>query len=73
MSGKEEKRIENVPRVADFEDVVLEDLPGLPPPRQVEFWIDFQTGTTLIAKAPNRLVPSEIKELMKQIQELLEK
>jgi hypothetical protein len=37
MIDKEEKRIEDVPVVADFGDVFPEDLRGLPPSRQVEF------------------------------------
>ncbi|GKD57411.1 reverse transcriptase domain-containing protein [Tanacetum coccineum] len=33
----EEKRLEDVPTVRDFLEVFLEDLPGVPPMRQVEF------------------------------------
>ncbi|GKA40005.1 putative reverse transcriptase domain-containing protein [Tanacetum coccineum] len=36
----EMKRLEDVPTVRDFPEVFLEDLPGLPPTRQVEFQID---------------------------------
>ncbi|GKE61007.1 hypothetical protein Tco_1511374, partial [Tanacetum coccineum] len=36
----EKKRLEEVPIIRDFPDVFLEDLPGLPPTRQVEFQID---------------------------------
>nr|GFC85943.1 putative reverse transcriptase domain-containing protein [Tanacetum cinerariifolium] len=35
-----EKRVEDVPVIRDFPEVFPEDLPGLPPPRQVEFRID---------------------------------
>ncbi|GKA81600.1 putative reverse transcriptase domain-containing protein [Tanacetum coccineum] len=35
-----EKRLEDVPTVRDFPEVFLEDLPGLPPIRQVEIPID---------------------------------
>jgi hypothetical protein len=73
ISEKEEKKIRDVPVVAEFEDVFPDDLPGLPPPKQVKFRIDLQPGTTPIAKAPYRLAPSEMQDLMKQIQELLEK
>jgi hypothetical protein len=46
VTTKEEKRIEDVPVVADFADVFPEDLPGLPPARQVEFQINLIPGTT---------------------------
>ncbi|GKA09675.1 hypothetical protein Tco_0689006 [Tanacetum coccineum] len=48
-------------------------LPGLPPPRQVEFRIDLIPGAAPVTRAPYRLAPSEMKELSKQLQELLEK
>ncbi|GJW05279.1 putative reverse transcriptase domain-containing protein [Tanacetum coccineum] len=52
------------------EKIVLfpEELPGLPPTRQVEFQID--PGAALVAPAPYRLAPSEMKELSEQRQEL---
>ncbi|GJX40848.1 putative reverse transcriptase domain-containing protein, partial [Tanacetum coccineum] len=53
--------------------VFLDDLPGLPPPRQVEFKIELVPGAAPVARAPYRLAPSEMKELADQLQELLEK
>ncbi|GKA27442.1 putative reverse transcriptase domain-containing protein [Tanacetum coccineum] len=53
--------------------IPLEELPGLPPPRQVEFRIDLIPGAAPVARAPYRLAPSEMKELSKQLQELSEK
>nr|GEY69726.1 putative reverse transcriptase domain-containing protein [Tanacetum cinerariifolium] len=64
-----EKRVEDVPFVRYFP----EDLPGLPPPRQVEFRIDLIPGATPVARAPYRLAPSELKELSEQLKELSEK
>ncbi|GJT84218.1 putative reverse transcriptase domain-containing protein [Tanacetum coccineum] len=61
-----EKRLEDVPIVRDFPKVFPEDLPGLPPTRQVEFQIDLMPGTAPVARAPYRLAPSEMKELSKQ-------
>nr|GFB59889.1 transposon Ty3-I Gag-Pol polyprotein [Tanacetum cinerariifolium] len=49
------------------------DFPGLPPARPVEFQIDLIPGAALVARAPYRLDPSEMKELSKQLQELSEK
>ncbi|GKE29611.1 hypothetical protein Tco_1444995 [Tanacetum coccineum] len=50
-----------------------EDLLGLPPQQQVEFCIDLVSGVTPVAKSPYRLVPSEIQELSRQLQELQDK
>ncbi|GJS17140.1 reverse transcriptase domain-containing protein [Tanacetum coccineum] len=51
-------------------EVFPEDLPGLPPVRQVEFQIDLIPGATPVARAPYRLAPSEMQELSNQLQEL---
>ncbi|GJZ64831.1 putative reverse transcriptase domain-containing protein [Tanacetum coccineum] len=69
----EKKRLEDVPIVRDFPDVFPEDLPGLPPTRQVEFQIDLIPGAAPVARAPYRLAPSEMKELLKQLKELSDK
>ncbi|GKG25812.1 hypothetical protein Tco_0398958, partial [Tanacetum coccineum] len=67
------KRMEDVPVIRDFPKVFLEELPGLPLPRQLEFRIDLVSGAAPIARAPYRLAPSEMRELSIQLQELLEK
>nr|GEY68966.1 putative reverse transcriptase domain-containing protein [Tanacetum cinerariifolium] len=69
----EEKRLENMPIVRDFSEVFPEDLPGLPPTRQVEFQIDLIPGAAPIARVPYRLALSEMKELSDQLQELSDK
>ncbi|GJX21502.1 reverse transcriptase domain-containing protein [Tanacetum coccineum] len=68
-----EKRLEDVPTVRDFPEVFPEDLPGLPPTRQVEFQIDLIPGAAPIARTPYRLAPSEMEELSTQLQELSDK
>ncbi|GJV77292.1 putative reverse transcriptase domain-containing protein [Tanacetum coccineum] len=68
-----EKRLEDVPVIQDFPEVFPDDLPGLPPPRQVEFKIELVPGAAPVARAPYRLAPSELKELADQLQELSEK
>ncbi|GJZ84195.1 putative reverse transcriptase domain-containing protein [Tanacetum coccineum] len=50
-----------------------EDLPGLPPTRQVEFQIDLVPGAAPVARPPYRLAPSEMKELAKKLKELSDK
>nr|GEV99906.1 putative reverse transcriptase domain-containing protein [Tanacetum cinerariifolium] len=56
--------------ICDFPEVFLNDLLGLPPSRQVEFRIDLVSE---VAHAPYRLAPSKMRELLVQLQELLEK
>ncbi|GKA84021.1 hypothetical protein Tco_0805616, partial [Tanacetum coccineum] len=68
-----EKRLEDVPVIYNFPEVFYEELPGLPPPRKVEFRIDLVPGAAPVARAPYRLAPSEMKEVSVQLQELPEK
>nr|GFD42268.1 putative reverse transcriptase domain-containing protein [Tanacetum cinerariifolium] len=58
-----ERRLEDVPVICKFQDVFPEDLPGLPPPRQVEFKIELVPGAAPVARAPYPLAPSEMKEI----------
>ncbi|GKE36389.1 putative reverse transcriptase domain-containing protein, partial [Tanacetum coccineum] len=69
----EGKRLEDVPIVKDFLEVFPEDLLGIPPARQVEFQIDLVPGAAPVARVSYRLVPSKMKELAEQLQELSDK
>nr|GFC22615.1 putative reverse transcriptase domain-containing protein [Tanacetum cinerariifolium] len=71
--GSKEKRLEDVHVIRDFPEVFPDELPGLPPPRQVEFRIDLIPGVAPVVRAPYRLAPSEIKELSEKIRGLSEK
>ncbi|KAK1415113.1 hypothetical protein QVD17_30884 [Tagetes erecta] len=75
VMDKETKNLElgQVHVVNEFPDVFPEELPGVPPERQVEFKIDLVPGANPVAKSPYRLAPSEMKELMSQLQDLLDK
>ncbi|GJY22427.1 putative reverse transcriptase domain-containing protein [Tanacetum coccineum] len=68
-----EKRLEDVPIIGDFPEVFPDDLPGLPPPRQVEFRIELVPGVAPVVSAPYHLAPSELKELSSQLKELSKK
>ncbi|KAJ9536607.1 hypothetical protein OSB04_un000208 [Centaurea solstitialis] len=68
-----EKRIQDFSVVREYPEVFPEELPGLPPHRQVEFHIDLIPGAGPIAKSPYRLAPFEMQELSSQLQELLDK
>ncbi|GKF64767.1 putative reverse transcriptase domain-containing protein, partial [Tanacetum coccineum] len=66
-------RLDNIPIVWDFPEVFPEDLSGLPLTRQVEFQIDLIPGAALVARAPYRLAPFDMKELLEQLKELSNK
>ncbi|KAA3469627.1 DNA/RNA polymerases superfamily protein [Gossypium australe] len=68
-----EIKIESVPVVCEYPDVFPEELPGLPPIREVEFGIELVLGTTLISIAPYRMALTEPKELKVQLQELTDR
>nr|GFD60286.1 putative reverse transcriptase domain-containing protein [Tanacetum cinerariifolium] len=67
------KQLQDVLVICNFLEVFPDDLPGLPPPQQVEFKIELILGVAPVARAPYRLVPSELKELSGQLKELSEK
>ncbi|GJZ93459.1 putative nucleotidyltransferase, ribonuclease H, partial [Tanacetum coccineum] len=69
----DEKRLEDIPVVREFLEVFPEDIPDLPPVRQVEFQIDLIPGVTPVARAPYRLASSEMQELSDQLQELADR
>ncbi|RVW75655.1 Transposon Ty3-I Gag-Pol polyprotein [Vitis vinifera] len=73
VNEENDLKLEDIAIVRDYPDVFLEDLPGLPPERKVEFTIDLAPGTTPISKAPYRMAPMELKEFKIQLQELLDK
>jgi hypothetical protein len=62
-----------VPVVNDFPDVFPEELPGMPPYRDIEFVIELKPGTTPIYKTPYRMATPELAKLKEHIMELLEK
>ncbi|XP_043805308.1 uncharacterized protein LOC110608243 [Manihot esculenta] len=72
-SNLEGPKLEDIPVVNEFPDVFPEELPGLPPDREIEFSIDLNPGTAPISMAPYRMAPIELKELKAQLQELLDK
>jgi len=59
--------------VCEFLDVFPEDLPGLPPNREVEFAIELIPGTAPIFRRPYQMPPNELAELKTQLKELLDK
>ncbi|GJY03680.1 putative nucleotidyltransferase, ribonuclease H [Tanacetum coccineum] len=69
----DEKKLEDITVVKEFPEVFPENLHGLPPVHQVEFQIDLIPKAAPVARAPYRLVPSEIQLLSNQLQELTDR
>lgn len=67
-----ELQIQDIAMVREFCEVFPDDLPGLPPDRDIEFVIKFVKGTQSISMASYRMTPLELKELKTQLQELLD-
>jgi hypothetical protein len=69
----EEKSLEHIRMVCEYLDIFLEELPGMPPDRDIEFSIELLPGTVPISKRAYRMDVKDLIELKKQIEELLEK
>jgi hypothetical protein len=63
----------DVPMVNEFPDVLLEELPGMPPDRDIEFVIELKLGIAPIYKTLFRVTTPELAQLKEHIKELLEK
>ena len=64
----------DLPRVVcEYVDVFPDELPGLPPHRDVDFGIELHPSTTTISMTPHRMAPVELQELRVQLKELLDK
>jgi hypothetical protein len=66
-------KVRDIPVVCEFPDVFPDDLPGMPPDRDIKFIIELQPGTAPISKRPYRMPPNELAELKIQLQDLLDK
>src|SRR4051812_37299715 len=73
MDLKEKVVSGELPVVCEFPKVLPEEVNELPREREVEFSIDLVPGTSPMSMAPYRMSPSELAELKKQLEELLEK
>lgn len=67
------KELHQVKIVQGSLDVFPENLPGLPPVREMQFEIELLPGTVPISKSSYRRAPLELQELKKQLQELIDK
>eukprot|EP00253_Pinus_taeda_P010363 PITA_10363 len=65
--------LNNIPVIQEFVDVFPEEIPGLPPRRDIDFTIELVPGAAPVSRAPYRMSIPELTELKMQLQELLEK
>jgi hypothetical protein len=70
LNNTKAKALEDIRVVQDYPDVFPEELPGMPPDRDIEFLIELLPRTPPISKGPNRMLVNELVELNKQIAEL---
>jgi hypothetical protein len=66
-------KLKDISIACKYPDVFPDDLPGMPPDRDIEFVIELQPGTAPISKRPYRMPPNELAELKIQLQDLLDK
>eukprot|EP00253_Pinus_taeda_P011485 PITA_11485 len=65
--------LHSIPIIQEFTDVFLEEIPGLPPRRNIDFTIELIPGAAPVSRAPYRMSTPELTELKMQLQELLDK
>eukprot|EP00253_Pinus_taeda_P012179 PITA_12179 len=65
--------LHNIPVIQEFTDVFPEEIPGLPPRRNIDFTIELTPGAAPVSRAPYRMSTPELTELKMQLQELLDK
>jgi hypothetical protein len=68
-----ESPVEKILVVCEYPDVFSDELPGMPPNKDIEFAIELQPGTAPMSKRPYRMPLAELAELKRQLQELLDK
>nr|KYP73002.1 Transposon Ty3-I Gag-Pol polyprotein [Cajanus cajan] len=73
MSVETERVISEIDVVRDFAEVFPNEVPGLPPVREMEFGIDLVPGAGPVSVAPYMMAPAELIELNGQLEDLLEK
>ena len=65
--------LQDIPVVCEYPDVFPEELPGMLPVREIDFFVELVPGTAPVSRAPYRMSASELAELRKQLAEQLDK
>ena len=69
----ETHKLEDYHVLKKFRDVFPDEIPGLPPNRDIDFKIELMPGAAKVSKTPYRMSTLELIEMKMQLQELLEK
>ena len=69
----ETPRLEEFHVLQEFRDFFPDEIPGLPPKRDIGFTINLVPRAALVSKTPYRMITPELIELKMQLQDLLEK
>src|SRR3954471_17225666 len=72
-AGTAEPTLDQIPIVCDYADVFPDELPRMPPDRDIEFIIELIPGTAPIVQRPYRMNPEQLVELKKQLDDMLRK
>ena len=72
VSDSKGPSLNSYPILSEFKDVFLEELPQLPPKRELDFTIKLKPGVELISKTPYRMETPYLQELQIQLKELLD-
>ncbi|XP_070041464.1 uncharacterized protein [Nicotiana tomentosiformis] len=70
---KEPETLQSVPIVNEFPTVFPDELPGIPPEREIDFAIDLLPDAQPISIPPYRMAPAELRELKEQLKDLIDK
>jgi hypothetical protein len=70
LEKKHKPNLEEVFVLHDFRDVFVDEIPELPPRREIDFSIDLLPGSAPISKSPYRMSIPELTELKIQLWEL---
>jgi hypothetical protein len=65
--------LEDHPTLREYRDVFLEEVPGLPPRRDIEFLIELAPGVVPVSRTPYRMSPPKLVELKLQLKEMMDK
>ena len=67
------EHIRSIPKVDEYANVFPDEIPELPPSRDVDFTIDLIPGAGLVSMAPYMMAPTKLEKLKNHIEDLLEK
>jgi len=65
--------LENIPVIQEFADVFPEEIPTLPPKRDIDFTIELVPREASVSRVPYRMSTPKLIELKMQLQDLLDK